>query len=88
MSTKYVVRFTIILESIDEMICDIGEDPSLFPHEYLNSLTPSGMPPHKLLLKVGVVVMLLRNLDVKNGLCNGTRLRVLQISPTILKYEI
>ncbi|KHJ95741.1 hypothetical protein OESDEN_04310 [Oesophagostomum dentatum] len=34
------------------------------------------MPPHELRLKKGAIVMLLRNLDVVNGLCDGTRLSV------------
>ncbi|ETN78459.1 hypothetical protein NECAME_02896 [Necator americanus] len=41
--------------------------------EYLNTLEPTGMPPQELLLKKGAVVMLLRNLDVVSGLCNGTQ---------------
>ena len=42
-----------------------------FPVEFLNSLTPSGMPVYCLKLKIGTV-MLLRNSDLKAGLCNGT----------------
>ncbi|CAG8845830.1 7568_t:CDS:1, partial [Racocetra persica] len=47
---------------------------NLYPIEYLNSLIPQGLPPHELTLKVGVPIMLLRNLDPVNGLCNRTRL--------------
>jgi hypothetical protein len=44
--------------------------------EFLNTITLPGMPPHWLALKVGVPVILLRNLDASCGLCNGTRLIV------------
>ncbi|OWZ15074.1 Helitron helicase [Phytophthora megakarya] len=54
-------------------------DESLFEPEFLNSLNFSGMPPHKLILKVGTSVTMIRNLNSDNGLCNGTRLRVVAI---------
>ena len=65
-----------VYTSVDEVECEDGDDTSNYPTEFLNSLTPSGMPPHKLKLKIGAIVMLLRNLGVNRGLCNGTRLIV------------
>ncbi|XGW25597.1 hypothetical protein V3C99_006755 [Haemonchus contortus] len=65
-----------IYKSVDEAIHPEGQSRQLYQLEYLNSLTPTGMPPHELHLKKGAIVMLLRNLDVANGLCNGTRLKV------------
>src|SRR5690606_13565705 len=32
----------VISTSIDQLICDDGEDPTEFPTEYLNAQTPSG----------------------------------------------
>lgn len=40
----------------------------------MNTLKPPGFPPHKLILKPGTPLLLLRNLLPKQGLCNGTRL--------------
>ncbi|CAJ2631062.1 unnamed protein product [Trifolium pratense] len=47
-----------------------------FTTEFLNDIKVSGIPNHKLKLKVGCPVMLLRNVDQAKGLCNGTRLTV------------
>ena len=44
----------------------------IYPTEFLNSLEPSGIPPHIQQLKVGVPVMVLCNVDPLR-LCNGTR---------------
>ena len=40
----------------------------------MNTLDPNGFPPHLLKLKPGVPLMLLRNLNPHEGLCNGTKL--------------
>jgi len=50
------------------------DDIQRYNVEYLNTLTPSGMPNHRLFLKHGMPLMLLRNLNPKMGLCNGTKL--------------
>ena len=42
---------------------NINELNVLYPQEFLHSLNFSGVPPHKLNLKVGIPVMLLRNLN-------------------------
>ncbi|XP_052627245.1 uncharacterized protein LOC128133750 [Lactuca sativa] len=61
---------------------------TLYSPDVLNGLKPSGMPIHKLVLKVGVPVMLLINIDQKSGLCNGTRLRVLALGKRVIEAEI
>ena len=59
-------------------------DAKIFSDEYLHSLNPSGLPPHDLKLKIGVVVMLIRNMSTVNHDCNGTRYIVKQILPKTL----
>ncbi|KAL6646681.1 hypothetical protein ACP70R_015758 [Stipagrostis hirtigluma subsp. patula] len=61
---------------------------SLYPQEFLNTIQMSGLPDHHLQLKVGVPIMLLRNLDPTKGLCNGTRLIVTQLTHRIIEAEI
>ncbi|CAH9052671.1 unnamed protein product [Cuscuta europaea] len=54
---------------------DITTDPKcMHCEDYLHTLSPADLPPHKLSLKHNCHVMLLRNLNPCEGLCNGTRL--------------
>ena len=74
--------------SVDHVVCDNEEEHLNYPLEFLNSLTPSGMPEHRLYLKVGAIIMLLRNLDIRNGLCNGTRLIVRRLHNHVIDAEV
>ena len=56
--------------------------------EYLQTLNPGNFPPSKLTLKIGCIVMLLRNLNPQKGLCNGTRLIVKEIGQYVLKIAV
>ncbi|GJT33080.1 DNA helicase [Tanacetum coccineum] len=67
---------------------DGGETELLYPPEYLNSLNFAGFPPHRLELKVGAPIILLRNLNISGGLCNGTRLIVTQLLNKVIEARI
>ncbi|UYV82495.1 hypothetical protein LAZ67_21002530 [Cordylochernes scorpioides] len=72
--------------SDDSVVSDSDEERNNFPVEFLNSVTPSGMPPHRLRLKVGCIIQLLRNL--KKGLCNGTRFTVKSLKSNVIEAEV
>ena len=63
-------------------------DAETYTTEYLNTINLSGLPLHKLILKIGATVILLRNLSQPTGLCNGTRLRVARLSKRVVQCEI
>ena len=67
---------------------DEQDATTLLPEEFLNTLTPQGLPPHKLSLKVGCPILLLRNLNKSMGLANGTRLIVTELRQHTIKAQI
>lgn len=56
--------------------------------DFINSLTPNGFPPHKLIVKENAPIILLRNIDPPEGLCNGTRLICRSLNPNIIDAVI
>ncbi|CAN1298315.1 ATP-dependent DNA helicase pif1 [Linum perenne] len=62
-------------------------DPE-FPVEMLNSLQVPGFPDHEIKLKVGVPIILLRNIDQSAGLCNGTRMVVKLLGQWFIEAQI
>jgi ATP-dependent DNA helicase PIF1 len=61
---------------------------SLYLVEFFNTLQFNGITNHKLELKVGVPILLLRNLNQSIGLCNGTRLIVKRLGQHVIEVEI
>ena len=73
-----------VYESADYFGEDSESQSNIYPNEFLNTLLPSGMPQHRLNLKVGAPIILIRNLNRAAGLMNGTRLSV----TSCLRYTI
>ena len=66
-----------------------GEDAELlYPVEFLNSINASGVPLAKLTLKIGCPVMVLRNLNPSQGVCNGTRGILTKMSNNVLEIRL
>ena len=81
------------VESCEEFLsCDStqGGDASEehYPVEFLNSIETGGLPPHKLLLCKCTVLMVIRNYAPFLGVCNGTRVMVLEKRRRLLKVLI
>ena len=66
----------------------VEENCHNYPMEFINKLTPPGIPPHRLVLKEHSCVMLLRNLDSANGHTNGTRYIVNSLHPHLIEATV
>jgi hypothetical protein len=63
-----------------------GEQHGIYPTEFLNTLSFSGVPPHELHLQEGCPIILLRNMT--NNLANGTKLIVIQLMQHVIEAKV
>ena len=75
-------------DSICKVDTNSSSNEDAYTPEFLNVISTSELPNYKLTLKVGVPVMLLRNIDQFAGLCNGTRLIVSRLERHMIEAEI
>ena len=79
----------VVLHSVDYYSSEVGAAMRRqVPLHILNQQSVSGVPPHRLRLKVGCIVSLMRNVDPVHGLCNNTRLQVLQINDNSIRARV
>ena len=73
----------------NDSVVDNGDNSSgFYSEEFLNGIHLAGLPDHKLTLKKGVPVMILRNLAPTKGVCNGTRMIIDKIGKYVLVARI
>lgn len=63
------------------------EDTNALPLEFIEQCSPKGIPPHLLELKVGALCILTRNLSARDGLLNGTKVQITDITPRIISVQ-
>lgn len=71
---SYLAKNTILNEN----------DAHMIQPETLAALNSSGIPEHNISLKVGVPIIIMRNLRPPQ-MCNGTRARVVSLKPNIIE---
>ena len=87
---NFVIQNQIIsnLHLFKSTDCVTNEDEvTNYLSEFLNSLDVPGLPPHNLQLKVGSVVMMLRNLNPPK-LCNGMHLVIKKLMINVIHATI
>jgi ATP-dependent DNA helicase PIF1 len=75
-------------DSICKTLDHMADSDLLYPPEFLHKIDPPNFPRHEIALKIGVPVMLLRNINQSIGLCNGTRLMITRLGEWVLEAKI
>ncbi|KAM0826907.1 hypothetical protein ACQ4PT_068551 [Festuca glaucescens] len=75
-------------DTICQSMDHVADADLLYSPEFLHGIELSNFPHHRISLKIGVPIMLLRNINQSIGLCNGTRLMVTRLGEWVLEAEI
>jgi hypothetical protein len=83
------VRFYLGHDSIEEVenLKD-KRDRAIYTPEHMAKLQPGNLPPRDLFLKHGALVILLKNLSIAKGLCNGTRMIVTEMKEHVIVCKV
>jgi ATP-dependent DNA helicase PIF1 len=68
-------------------IIEEGNRPDIFI-EFLRAQNPSGLPPARLELKIGTLIICFRNLFPREKLCNETRIIITKLREYFIKIKI
>jgi ATP-dependent DNA helicase PIF1 len=81
---------TRVYDTVNSINFDIMEEGSR-PNvsiEFLRAQNPSGLPPARLELKIEALIICLRNLFPRKGLCNGTRIIISKLREYFIEVKI
>ena len=87
---KYLLyrKTHVLLREFEQNILTVLRKQEILPNEFLQSIMALELSPGVLSLKIGYPIILLQNLSSKDGLCNGTRGVIEQISHCVFEIYI
>uniref|UniRef100_A0A183BTU6 ATP-dependent DNA helicase n=1 Tax=Globodera pallida TaxID=36090 RepID=A0A183BTU6_GLOPA len=85
---KIFSAFTTLIQDESAADVDLQNNMADLNYENLSRLTPPGIPEHFLRVKIGAVMMLTSNISLEEGLCNGTRVQILEMFNHIIRCRI
>jgi len=81
-------EFNLIADNVfSEVDDDLGHLASMLTDRVLEKYDTHQVPPQQLRLKVGDICIILRNIDVDNGITNNTRVRILKIHAKRIRVQ-
>ena len=67
--------------------CVEPDDQAKYDPDFLNRIEESSLPYHRLVLKVGAIIILIKSLSQKNEDVNGKRYIILQLTDNLIKAK-